>query len=201
MAQTQEPYVNVRVGSKRVKLRLSDIRPHSYYDEKKILATEKHQTVTFFDTPSANLVRSNSLQANQIPNGFVFELRRIRICPVKATAEDLDRIIKNGVLTFKKGGSDEIFRKPLFEFATGGGVYTSKQDVDINSIGMPMDTAAASLPFSIFITGGTIFNFEMILDFQEPVETGGGSGPTKYLSGDTIVKLDLEGILRKPVLS
>jgi len=177
-------------------IQISDLRPYTWYDSATINAKQKSNNYVLFKETSKNLIRSNVQTPSTIPNGFQFELKEIRVSYVGlASAEDLNKLIHNAVLIYKKGGSDEIFSKPLYEFATGGGVWTPKADVDIPTIGLPTVTAVHRLPFSIFIDGGDVMEWIIAVDFQFDAGTDGN-----YLSSDVTVQVALDGILKKPAL-
>jgi hypothetical protein len=188
--------VKVRLPSGKVKeVQISDLRPYSWYDAIQIKADLKSNNYVLFKKTGSPLILSNMKTPSSIPNGFQFELQAVRISYVGvASADDLNKLIHNAVLIYRKGGSDEIFVKPLWEFTTGGGVWTPKADVDVPSFGLPTVTAVSKLPFSIFIDGGDVMEWIIAVDFQFPPTDG------KYLSQDITLQVVLDGVLKKPAL-
>jgi len=174
---------------------ISDLRPYSYYDTVTVAKNVKSQTLELFRETGGSDVLRNIQMPGTIPAGWVFELREIRVSAVgTAAAADLDKILKNSVLSYLHS-SDEIFKKPLYEFSTGGGVYTPNSSVDVPTFGLPTQSAVAKLPFGIFIKGNEPMKWVLKVDFQfEPDQNG------DYLSADTQIQVDLVGILKKPAL-
>ena len=189
--------VKVKTPSGKVKeIAINDIRPYTWYDTCTIKKNEKTQTYTLFQSTSGSKIIRNVQVPSSIPAGQEFELQQIRIAPIgQAAAADLDKVLKNTVLIYKKGGSDEIFTKPLYEFATGSGVWTPNSQVDAPVFGFPSATAVNPLPFSIFIKGGDVMQFIIETDFQFAPDQNGD-----YLSADVSIQVALVGILKKPAI-
>lgn len=191
----QGTVVKVRTPRGVKEFTISDLRPYSYYDTVTVAKNVKSQTLELFRETGGSDVLRNIQMPGTIPAGWVFELREIRVSAVgTAAAADLDKILKNSVLSYLHS-SDEIFKKPLYEFSTGGGVYTPSGSVDVPTFGLPTQSAVAKLPFGIFIKGNEPMKWVLKVDFQFDADTNGD-----YLSADTMIQVDLVGILKKPAL-
>lgn len=195
MATPTGTVVKVRTPRGVKEFTISDLRPYSYYDTVTVAKNIKSQTLELFQKTGGSDVLRNIQMPGTIPAGWVFELREIRISAVgTAAAADLDKILKNSVLSYLHS-SDEIFKKPLYEFSTGGGVYTPANSADVPTFGLPTQSAVAKLPFGIFIKGNEPMKWVLKVDFQFDADQNGD-----FLSADTQIQVDLVGILKKPAL-
>lgn len=197
MATPGATKVDVRTPEGVKSYKLEDVRPYFLFDTNAVLNGNALTEFFFFRTPEGkSTVETNMTQFSSIQQGWIFDVKRIRMMFNNSISLADAKTMYNGAdskgttVSYLKEGDIEIFSLPTEMLNAGCGLSgaTTETATSFLSAGLPSQSSVLQMPFPLTIYGGRTFQFKL--------KYNAAPNPTATVR----LKMVLEGILRREIV-